>query len=215
MEKKFKMVVFDVDGTLVPGESIWETLHKAFGTTEHQKRHLELFQNGELKIHEWARRDISLWAEKGITRDMIADVIGKRSPIKNLKETLEELKKRGFVLAVVSGSIDIYFDTILKDVRDYFDYMFINRLIFEGNKLVGVDATVFDFEGKLDAVKKICEERGINLEDVIFVGDGRNDIHVMKACGLGIAINPKEDLGDGPDVIINTDDMRNILKFIL
>ncbi len=217
MEKirsKYKMVVFDIDGTILPGESGWETLHKEFGTINERNKNKKMFDENQIDILEWVKRDVSLWKERGITVNDISKVIQKRTPIKNIEKLLKILKENGFILAVVSGGLDIYFDTVLKDIKDYFDYIFINKLILDGDKVSSVEATIFDFDNKLNAVKKICSERNLDLKEVVYIGDNVNDTKVMKECGFGIAINPKSDLGDSPDVVVNTDDIMDVLKYI-
>jgi len=214
IKSKFKMIVFDVDGTLLLGESGWETLHKKIGTIESRNEHQKMFREKKINIMEWVKKDIEIWIKKGITIDEINNIISKKRTIKNIEKVLKILKDNGFIIAIVSGGLDIYFDTVLKDVKKYFDYIFINKLIVKNNKIVDINPTIFDFDNKIDAVKKICDEKKISLDEVIFVGDGINDIKVMKECGFGIALNPKDDLGNSPDVIINTDDLMDIIKYV-
>ena len=213
MRGKYKLIVFDVDGTLVPGESAWEKVHKHLGTMDARNENKERFFNNEISISDWVTADVEIWKSKGATKDDIIKAFSDVTAIDGLEDLLRELKKCGYKIAIVSGSIDVYVDIVLGHVKKYFDFIFVNKLLFDKDgRLVGVSPSEFDYEKKLDGVKRICDELSIDLKDVVFVGDGINDVLAMKSCGFGIAINPSDELRGVADVVI--EDIGKILDYV-
>ncbi len=214
MQKKYKLIVFDVDGTLVPGVSAWEKVHKYLGTMDKRNKNKEKFFNNEITISDWVMADVEVWKSKGVTRDDIIKAFSGTSAIDGMEDLMKGLKKCGYKIAIISGSLDIYVDIVLKDFKRYFDFIFVNKLLFDKNdRVVGVSPSEFDYEKKIDGVRKICNELSIDLKDAVFVGDGMNDVLVMKSCGFGIAINPSDELKEVADVIIEGD-IGKILDYV-
>lgn len=219
MEKlKYKLVCFDLDGTLVD-ETIflWETLHNTFNCDKEIRRKAkEDYLSGKITYEDWANIDIKMWRENGITKQHIFDVVKQLRLMDGALETLEELKKRGCKLAIISGSIDIALEFLLPDYKDIFDEVLINELIFDNNgKIIGVLPTKFDFEHKATGLKKIAKKHNIKLSETVFVGDNHNDVKAAEVAGLSIAFNCKSnDLASVADILTKTKDLREILKYL-
>ena len=132
-------------------------------------------------------------------------------------ETLKELKRRGFKLAVISGSLNIILEKFIPDYNDFFDDVFLNRIYFDENGWIsGVEATEFDMEAKALAMKKIAEREKISLKECVFIGDYLNDMKIMQEAGLGIAFNCNyEELKKVADIVIDKKDLREVLKYVL
>ena len=132
-------------------------------------------------------------------------------------ETLKELKRRGFKLAVISGSLNIILEKFIPDYNDFFDDVFLNRIYFDENGLIsGVEATEFDMDAKALALKKIAKREKISLKECVFIGDYLNDMKIMQKAGLGIAFNCNyEELKKAANVVIDKKDLREVLKYIL
>ncbi len=213
--RRYDVVVFDVDGTLIPGVSAWEKLHQSFGTINEREFHKKKFFNNEMSIEEWVEADVELWKRRGVTKDDIVKIFSSVKPFKNVDKLIKALKSCGYKIAIVSGSIDIYVDVVLGDLKKYFDFVYINKIKFDENgKITSVEVNHFDYEKKLDAVIEICQKLDIGLDRVVFIGDGINDIKVMKKCGFGIAINPDDDLKKIADVSLDIADSDEILKYL-
>jgi len=58
---RYKLIAFDMDGTLTEEDSCWGVLHRHFGTQEAARRHLKAYDRGEIDYPEFMRRDIALW----------------------------------------------------------------------------------------------------------------------------------------------------------
>ncbi len=216
---EYRVVIFDLDGTLVDGtESIWITLHTHFGIENHPERlkAKEMFEKGKITYQEWAERDIELMKRYGANKEELMKAISNLRLMKGAIETLNELKKRGYRLAVISGSLNIVLEKLIPDYDGIFDYVFINRIYFdEKGKIKSLEPTKFDIMKKVGALKLICEKENITPEKCVFVGDHDNDVHIAKVCGLSIAFNASSArLESVCNLVVKEKNIRKILKYI-
>ena len=101
------------------------------------------------------------------------------------EETIKELKKRGYIVGVVSGGFTVATDRI-KDILGL-DYAYSNELIENDGVLTGeVRGPIMDENAKGKILEEIAKKEGIDLKDTVVVGDGANDISMFKKAGLKI-----------------------------
>lgn len=215
---RYKLVCFDVDGTLIDELTyIWDIIHKGIGIDEEiVAKAMERFYNGEITSREWAEHDINLWVERGVTKGDLIDLVKKLKLMEGAMETLLELKRRGYKLAVISGGLDTVLNYFIPDAERLFDHIMINRLFFGMNgKITGIEPTEFGADGyKAEGLEKIARKEGIRLDECVFVGDSDNDIEVARKAGLGIGFNPHEKLSKACDIVVKKKDLREVLKYI-
>jgi phosphoserine phosphatase len=216
---KYKLVCFDVDGTLIDNVKFsWQVFHDYFEIDEDRRdKAKNKFFNKEITYLEWAEHDINLWKEKGVKKE---DFIKASSGLKLMEgalDTLDELKKNGIKLAIISGSLSIILEKFIPDYNEYFDDVYLSWIKFDENGSISeVKATEFDMEKKADALKQIAEREKISLKECVFVGDFLNDMKIIKEAGLGIAFNCEHDeLKKAADVVIEKKDLREVLRHIL
>lgn len=210
------MVVFDLDGTIIDcADFIWNALHDHF-ETDGKARHeaSRKFFDGEISYKEWFEHDIKMMKKKNANKETLFDAMKKIKLIDGAKETLEELKKRGHKLAIISGSVDTVINYF--SLGDFFDEIFINKIFFdEKGEIARLEHTPYDVQAKADGLNYLTKKFGITPEECIFVGDHFNDIEIAKLAGLSIAFNPKsKELEKVSDVVVKKKDLREILKFI-
>ena len=215
---KYKMICFDVDGTLIDELTyIWTLIHESFGIDQHKvKSGAEKFYSGRMSFRKWAEHDVALWAGRGITKKDIVKVVKKLRIMPGARETLRTLKKRGYKLAVISGGLDIVLEYFFPEYEKLFSHVMINRLIFDGDgKVIGVEPTEFGADKyKMEGLMSIARKENISIAECVFIGDSDNDVDVAMGAGLGIGFMPHEKLAGVCDVVIRKKDMREILKHV-
>lgn len=209
--RKFKLVVFDLDGVLVDGMGSWKEVHKALGTLEKSEIHGKLFFSGKITFDQWAEMDVELW--KGVEINKIRQILNRTKLMPGAKETISTLKKFGFKTAIISGGLELLAERVAKELD--IDYCIGNRLLENSGKVCGVEQVV-DFEGKGRILERIAKRFDVKCEECVAVGDYINDIPLFKKAGLSIAFNPKDkELEKYADVVIREKDLRKILPYIL
>jgi HAD superfamily phosphoserine phosphatase-like hydrolase len=131
--RRFDLVAFDVDGTLVhhaEDKTVWEVLnHRFTGSDDQNTLRWDLYKQGKLSYAEWVALDIGSWRDAGATRDAIVASFGELKLVDGARETLHELKSRGVRLAVISGTLNLLLDVLFPDHP--FDEVYTNRIAFD------------------------------------------------------------------------------------
>ena len=215
---KPKLIVFDLDGTLIHGtEFIWTTIHDHLGVQKEQIESLKSsYLKGKINYDEWARRDVELWKEQGANREKIVEAISHTRLMDGAIEVLKRLKEKKIKLAIISGSLDLVLKKSLPDYWSYFDYVFLNKLMFnEQGKILGIEPTQFDLYEKANGLRVICEKEGIDTKDAIFIGDHSNDVEIAEEAGFSIAFNPKsQEIIYASDIVVKGNDLREVLEYL-
>ncbi|MCX8147279.1 MAG: HAD family phosphatase [Candidatus Woesearchaeota archaeon] len=213
-----KLICFDLDGTIIDKtNNIWISICEGLGADKERKQvGSKKFFSKLITYDQWIEHDVMLWKEKGVTRQRIIDIIKNLKLMEGTEETLNELKKKGFKIGVISDSLDIVLEVLLPNYKEIFDDVFINKLFFnEKGEIIGWKATKYAMEMKGNGLKRIAEKEGISLADCIFVGDGSNDINAARLAGFSIAFNSDcEELKRVCNVVIEKKDLREILRYV-
>ncbi len=207
-----------MDGTLVGSADkrvVWQLLNERFGGSAevNKQRYLD-YLAGRISYPQWVDLDVGQWLEVGATRDEIAEVIARDLRLMpGSRQTLETLRRRGYRLAVISGTLDITLELLFPDHP--FEVVYTNRIWFEDDgQIAGWEATPYDMEGKARALRSICRQMDLPLERTAYIGDNVNDLKVMEAAGLAVAFEPKaEEVSEVADHTIQGD-MRGLLGIL-
>jgi phosphoserine phosphatase/pimeloyl-ACP methyl ester carboxylesterase len=217
--KGFRVVAFDLDGTLLRGiDFSWTVVWKHLEFPEAvYKGAMRDYRKGGTTYQEWCDIACAHFQSKSLRRTDFPNIVKGITLTNNLRQTIAILRNAGLIVALVSGGIDTFLEELLPDAADLFDYICINRVKYEqpSGVIAGVDATPFDFEGKTLAVKAICERHGCTLKEAVFVGEGFNDEDVVNKVGLSIAYPPGETAIEAASIGVHEDDLSKILEYIL
>ena len=206
-KKRKKVIVFDMDSTIVDVEIIDE-MAKLAGVGKKVAAITERGMRGEIKFSESLRKRVLFL--KGLRLKSLESIARTFKLTKGSEELILALKEMGFKVALISGGFS-YFTDVLKK-RLGFDYAFGNELEIKEGRLTGrVKGRIIDAKRKAEVLDEICCKEGITRDEVVAVGDGSNDRIMVANAGLGIAFNAKEILRKVADGAITKDHMKGVL----
>jgi phosphoserine phosphatase len=205
-----RLVVFDVDSTLVQGEVI-EMLAEHAGCGVEVRAVTEAAMRGELDFTQSLRRRVALLA--GLPASVLTEVTNALELTPGARTTVRTLKRLGFRCGAVSGGFTQIVRPVADDLR--LDFFAANELEIHAGKLTGqVIGSVVDRSGKAEALRQAAENFGIPLAQCVAVGDGANDIDMLTTAGLGVAFNAKPALRKVADTAI-TQPFLDVVLFVL
>ncbi|UCH90129.1 MAG: HAD-IB family phosphatase [Thermoplasmata archaeon] len=215
MDRRYKIVIFDLDGVLAEATSSWGYIHDFFGVSN-EKNLMEYFER-RIDDIEFMRRDIAMWQmqEPDIGVERISEILGKIPLVPGALETLQEIKGRGFKIAIISGGLELLANRINELVP--IDHIYANGLQHDGSgALSGEGILNVPLRHKEDVMLKLLEKLSLSPEECVAVGDSTVDAAMLKSAGLGIAFCPlDEEVKTCADIIIYEKDLQEILKYIL
>lgn len=202
-----RLVVFDMDSTIVDGEVINE-LARVAGVEPQVAKITERAMRGELDFQQALRERVRML--KGLTvRDMEA-VAASLQLTSGAEDLVRTLKEMGFRLALVSGGFTFFTDRLKNELG--FDYTYANELVVRDGVLTGeVQGDIIDAKRKGEILHELAQKEGLLRDEVVAVGDGANDQIMIKNAGLGIAFNAKEVLKRVADGSLSKENLRGIL----
>ena len=205
-----KLVVFDMDSTLITAEVIVE-MAKKHGVGDKVKLITDRAMNGDLSFDQSLKERVALL--KGFNRSHMEDILKNLSYTPGTPEFLTTLNRLGVKTAIASGGFEYFARHILSDLK--MDYMFANDLNFENDELTGkIIGSIVNAEAKEQIVMSLAEKENLTLDQVVAIGDGANDIPMLLKAGLGIAIHAKEKVQKTARYRINFGPMTNALSFM-
>ncbi len=205
-----KVVVFDLDGTLIDQEVI-EELAKEAGVYDEVKRITALAMEGRVNFRESLEARVRLL--KGLPVESMEKVKSKIRIIPSAVELVRQLKEYGFKIGIVTGGFDFVAEHVGNVIGA--DHVYSNRLLTRGGVLTGeVVGSMVGPEAKLNAIMSIAECEHVGLDACVAVGDGANDLFMIERVGLGIGFNAKMVVKEKAPAVANTDDMKVLLALI-
>jgi phosphoserine phosphatase len=202
-----RLVVFDMDSTIIEGEVIDE-LAKAANVGDKISEITRRAMAGELDFQTALRERVQLL--RGLPVSVLEEIAASMQLTPGAQELVSTLKAMGFKLALISGGFT-FFTEVLK-AKLMFDYAFGNELEIENERVTGsVKGRIIDAHAKGEIVQQLAQQEGLTREEIVAVGDGANDQIMLKNAGLGIAFNAHEILQKVADGKIS---QRNLLGLL-
>ncbi|MBP2476714.1 phosphoserine phosphatase [Crossiella equi] len=194
-----RLVVFDVDSTLIQGEVI-EMLAAHAGCEPQVREITEAAMRGELDFTQSLERRVELLA--GLPASVLAEVGRTLELTPGARTTVRTLRRLGFRCGVVSGGFTQVIEGLAEDLG--LDFVAANELEIVDGRLTGrVVGEVVDRAGKAVALRRFASQYGIPLAQCVAVGDGANDIDMLSTAGLGVAFNAKPALREVADTALS------------
>ena len=205
-----RLVCFDMDSTLIQAEVIDELARKA-GVYDQVSAITESAMRGEIDFNESFVKRVAML--KGLDEAVMKEVAENLPLTEGVERLFKALKQYGYRTAILSGGFT-YFGNFLKNKLGI-DYVFANQLEIKDGKLTGRHlGDIVDGEKKAELVKLIAFKEDIHMEQVIAVGDGSNDLPMIRQAGLGIAFHAKPKVKASAEHAISTNGLDAILYLL-
>jgi len=210
---QIKLVVFDMDGTIIEPRSSWAMIHEHFGTDNTEM--LQLYIDHKISDKDFVKADIQLWnskSDKPVDEKYINSILDKAKPRKGAEELIANLHKANVKTIILSGGIQFLAD---KWARKWnMDGALANELIDDKN---GNLTAIIKSSGhnKGPVMEKMIEKYNLEKNEIAAIGDTMVDIPTFERAGLSVAVNTEDER-----VITKADyhlkgDLTELIKLIL
>ena len=202
-----RLIVFDVDSTLVQGEVI-EMLAARAGAQGAVAAITDAAMRGELDFAESLEQRVATLA--GLPATVIDEVAAQLQLMPGARTTIRTLRRLGFRCGVVSGGFRQIIEPLAEELM--LDFVAANELEVVDGVLTGrVVGPIIDRPGKAEALRDFAQQAGVPMQQTVAVGDGANDIDMLAAAGLGVAFNAKPALREVADASLSQPYLDTVL----
>ena len=205
--KSKRIVMLDMDSTLIEQEVI-NLLGAAAGQSIAIEAITHKAMAGDLDFKAALIERVALL--KGMDQNILNQVRDQITLTKGAKKLIDELHQQGHKVGVVSGGFIEVIEPILNSLS--IDFYRANKLKISDGLLTGeIEGPLIDSHAKRIALEQFAKQEKVPLEQTVAIGDGANDLEMIKAAGLGIAFNAKPKVAAAADTTISNQDLSTVL----
>lgn len=205
--RAMRLIVMDVDSTLIQGELIDELASRAghgAQVADITRRAME----GELGFEDALRARVALL--EGVTVDVLEEVAEGIRLTPGARTFVRTLRRLGYKTAIVSGGFTYFTDRLEEELG--LDHSFANELEIVDGRLTGkLVGPIVDRRAKADLLRRVAAGEGVPVEQTVAIGDGANDIDMLTVAGLGIAFNARAAAQEAADAAVSVPFLDAIL----
>lgn len=206
------LVVLDVDSTLTRDEGIdLLAMHASPTAAEEVATITAAAMRGELDFAQSLTRRVRQL--EGIPEDVLQQVADTITLTAGARELVSTLHAHGHLVGVVSGGFHELIDPLALELR--LDFTRANRLGVSAKVLNGeLVGPIIDAQAKADALREWAAQSEIPIAQTVAIGDGGNDVVMLRDAGLGIAFMAKPIAREAADVALDTPDLSEVLGLL-
>ena len=187
---EIKLVVFDMDGTLLEPRSCWAYIHEYFGTDNSDM--LKMYIERKISDQDFVKADFKLWqnsTKDNVNQEYLNKILDNIEPIKGAKELVENLHSYNIRTAIISGGIQYLADKWAQKWN--IERALANELFDDENGKLSAKINVRG-NTKGPVMEKLMSEMNVEKSQVISVGDTVVDLPLFKRSGYSIAVNTED-----------------------
>jgi phosphoserine phosphatase len=207
---KYRLVLFDVDSTLINQEVI----DLLAARTPHADKVASITSRamaGEIDFNAALQERVSLL--EGLPDSVFSAVLDEISFAQGAERLLSSLQQSQYFVGVVSGGFTNVLSSLFAAAN--LDFLRANTLEVKDGRLTGrTSGPIINREGKAQALRDFALQHGVSLDECVAVGDGSNDLEMIKLAGLGVSYRGKAILNEAADVVISEPGLDQLLKFL-
>jgi phosphoserine phosphatase len=208
--RALRLIVMDVDSTLIQGEVI-DLLAERAGCADEVAKVTAAAMRGEIDFTASLRERVSLLA--GLPESVLGEVRAGLRLTAGARTLIGTLGGLGYKAGIVSGGFVQVIGPLAAELG--IDYVAANELEITAGKLTGrLSGPVIDRAGKAEALRRFAAAAGVPLSQTVAVGDGANDLDMIAAAGLGVAFNAKPVVRDAADTSLSVPYLDAILYLL-
>ena len=181
--RKKKLIIADMDSTIVNGETL-DDLAEFAGVKDEIAAITARAMEGELDFFEALKARVAML--EGLSEQFLAETMDEVQLNPGAKELIRTMKANGAFAALISGGFSYFTDRVRQDVG--FDMSLGNKLeIIDGTLTGQVVLPVVTKDTKLEMLIDMAAQQELGMSDTMAIGDGANDVPMLKDAGMGIA----------------------------
>jgi phosphoserine phosphatase len=212
----YKLVSFGLGNILIRLKGCdngWDMIRGLYNIPNLWERYLD----GTLTREEAKKGEYILWKMKGITRSRLRKDLKKFKLMKGAKQTINALKRKDIVPVIISDNPEFLVKTVAKELR--IRYVAYDRILFDKNGYAYDTKPTHPSKNsrvsKLKALEDFAKRNKVSLKECAAVGNGSNDINLLKKVGFSIAFNSKDkSLKEASDKIVNSDNLSSVIRYL-
>lgn len=207
VNRRKRLLIADMDSTIVVGETLDE-LARFAGVGDRVAAITARAMAGEIDFKGALRERVALL--EGLDLGALEQTWAATSLMPGARELVATMRAHGATTALVSGGFT-FFTRHVADALG-FDVNRANVLLDDGAALLGrVQEPILDRHAKLESLRELAAMQGIDAGDCLAVGDGANDLDMIRAAGLGVAYHAKPIVAEGARVRVDYSSLRALL----
>ena len=207
---KYRLILFDVDSTLIKQEVI-DLLADKSGHGREVQQITARAMRGEIDFAQALSKRVSLL--EGLPESVFDEVLSQISFAEGFDELFSFLRENGFLVGAVSGGFHNVLDKLFAQLQ--LDFLKANVLEVVDGKLTGkITAAPVDRLAKAQALREFAALHKIELENTVAVGDGANDIDMIELAGLGVSYMGKEILRQKADLHLEKAGLNALIQYL-
>ena len=204
------LLVLDVDSTMIEQEVI-EMLAERVGLRDQVKILTDQAMAGEIDFREALLKRLGLL--EGLNAKVLEELLTEIRITHGVPELISAVHNSGGLVGAISGGFSQVLELLSAKLN--LDFFKANNLEIKNDVITGkIIGDIVDADMKARTLLQWAEEYGFDISSTVAVGDGANDIQMLKASGFAVAFRPKEILRDYADLIIEGDSLEPLISVL-